>query len=59
MCCVLRSQLLRDLVHTTERHLSLTQRAAKQAHELEAWRDKARPKRSALTAQPRVILRKT
>jgi len=55
----LRLQLLRDLVHTTERHLSLKQRAAKQAHELEAWRDKARPKRSALTAQPRVILCKT
>jgi hypothetical protein len=56
----LRSQLLRDLVHTTERHLSLKQRAAKQAHELEAWRDKARalPPRPRCAASPHA-LRKT
>lgn len=49
-CCLapfLCLQLLRDLVHTTDSHRSLKQRAAKQAHDLEAWRDKARPRRGS------------
>jgi hypothetical protein len=43
-CLPLRafSQLLRDLVYTTDSHRALKGRAAKQAHELESWRDKAR-----------------
>jgi uncharacterized membrane protein YqiK len=35
-------QLLRDLIHTTDSHRALKTRAAKQAQEVESWRDKAR-----------------
>jgi len=37
-------------VQTTESYRSLKHRAAKQAHELEAWRDKARTRGCALYA---------
>ncbi len=52
------SQLLRDLVYTTDSHRALKARAAKQAHELESWRDKARAGAVHSSAKQRTFARK-